>query len=173
MSLSPASHLLTSNHVPINHSAQSNTDAEKSLKGAIFSLIFNFKSHPRQITQLNQTLKQKSQWKGATFHRHSTSDHTHVKSLSSIRHWSRKVSEKGPLFTDFLLQIPSTANYSVQSAWKQKIQINQKYFSRQANFHRDVECGRSEEHTSELQSPVPISYAVFCLKKKKNKKPRL
>ena len=25
---------------------------------------------------------------------------------------------------------------------------------------------RSEEHTSELQSPVPISYAVFCLKKK-------
>src|SRR5213079_1367174 len=27
---------------------------------------------------------------------------------------------------------------------------------------------RSEEHTSELQSPVVISYAVFCLKKKKN-----
>ena len=29
---------------------------------------------------------------------------------------------------------------------------------------------RSEEHTSELQSPVPISYAVFCLKKKKKQK---
>src|SRR5213082_4023281 len=28
---------------------------------------------------------------------------------------------------------------------------------------------RSEEHTSELQSPDTISYAVFCLKKKKNK----
>src|SRR5213082_3643267 len=27
--------------------------------------------------------------------------------------------------------------------------------------------GRSEEHTSELQSPDTISYAVFCLKKKK------
>jgi hypothetical protein len=27
--------------------------------------------------------------------------------------------------------------------------------------------GRSEEHTSELQSPLIISYAVFCLKKKK------
>ena len=26
---------------------------------------------------------------------------------------------------------------------------------------------RSEEHTSELQSPTHISYAVFCLKKKK------
>src|SRR3546814_7270549 len=28
---------------------------------------------------------------------------------------------------------------------------------------------RSEEHTSELQSLMRISYAVFCLKKKKNK----
>src|SRR3546814_4095582 len=28
---------------------------------------------------------------------------------------------------------------------------------------------RSEEHTSELQSLIRISYAVFCLKKKKNK----
>src|SRR3546814_8216081 len=28
--------------------------------------------------------------------------------------------------------------------------------------------GRSEEHTSELQSLMRISYAVFCLKKKKN-----
>src|ERR1051325_12131059 len=27
---------------------------------------------------------------------------------------------------------------------------------------------RSEEHTSELQSPYVISYAVFCLKKKKH-----
>src|SRR3546814_4463822 len=30
-------------------------------------------------------------------------------------------------------------------------------------FHHD---GRSEEHTSELQSLMRISYAVFCLKKK-------
>src|SRR3546814_4113727 len=29
---------------------------------------------------------------------------------------------------------------------------------------------RSEEHTSELQSLMRISYAVFCLKKKKDKK---
>src|SRR3546814_2785640 len=28
-------------------------------------------------------------------------------------------------------------------------------------------CHRSEEHTSELQSLMRISYAVFCLKKKK------
>src|SRR3546814_2322056 len=30
-----------------------------------------------------------------------------------------------------------------------------------------VAAGRSEEHTSELQSLMRISYAVFCLKKKK------
>src|SRR3546814_5354275 len=41
----------------------------------------------------------------------------------------------------------------------------------------DFQCGhstprsfnRSEEHTSELQSLMRISYAVFCLKKKKSK----
>src|SRR3546814_7520316 len=31
---------------------------------------------------------------------------------------------------------------------------------------------RSEEHTSELQSLMRISYAVFCLKKKKEQKTR-
>src|SRR3546814_7258593 len=33
-----------------------------------------------------------------------------------------------------------------------------------------LQISRSEEHTSELQSLMRISYAVFCLKKKKNKK---
>src|SRR3546814_1662615 len=33
----------------------------------------------------------------------------------------------------------------------------------------DGGIGRSEEHTSELQSLMRISYAVFCLKNKKNK----
>src|SRR3546814_5161376 len=32
----------------------------------------------------------------------------------------------------------------------------------------DIERVRSEEHTSELQSLMRISYAVFCLKKKTN-----
>src|SRR3546814_3369076 len=33
---------------------------------------------------------------------------------------------------------------------------------------RHVQVVRSEEHTSELKSLMRISYAVFCLKKKKN-----
>src|SRR3546814_2975146 len=40
--------------------------------------------------------------------------------------------------------------------------------------HREPACAagarRSEEHTSELQSLMRISYAVFCLKKKNNNK---
>src|SRR3546814_6581396 len=38
-----------------------------------------------------------------------------------------------------------------------------------ANF-RNTEMVRSEEHTSELQSLMRISYAVFCLKKKITRK---
>src|SRR3546814_5709855 len=33
-----------------------------------------------------------------------------------------------------------------------------------------IDVERSEEHTSELQSLMRISYAVFCLKKKKKKR---
>src|SRR3546814_2501314 len=33
-----------------------------------------------------------------------------------------------------------------------------------ADFDHSVRIGRSEEHTSELQSLMRISYAVFCLK---------
>src|SRR3546814_6547221 len=37
------------------------------------------------------------------------------------------------------------------------------------DFSYSVQLGsRSEEHTSELQSLMRISYAVFCLKKKKH-----
>src|SRR3546814_7583250 len=37
---------------------------------------------------------------------------------------------------------------------------------------RGRQMPRSEEHTSELQSLMRISYAVFCLKKKKTKTPQ-
>src|SRR3546814_3814195 len=45
-----------------------------------------------------------------------------------------------------------------------------------AEFNRSVQAflvsQRSEEHTSELQSLMRISYAVFCLKKKTKQKKR-
>src|SRR3546814_1170115 len=42
--------------------------------------------------------------------------------------------------------------------------------SRSASHTDRLWLSRSEEHTSELQSLMRISYAVFCLKKKKQKK---
>src|SRR3546814_9547852 len=39
------------------------------------------------------------------------------------------------------------------------------FYEREQRPHKS----RSEEHTSELQSLMRLSYAVFCLKKKKNK----
>src|SRR3546814_5187265 len=43
------------------------------------------------------------------------------------------------------------------------------YLLKPVSFERLVRAiDRSEEHTSELQSLMRISYAVFCLKKKKN-----
>src|SRR3546814_2420569 len=41
--------------------------------------------------------------------------------------------------------------------------------SRAETIGKMMGAPRSEEHTSELQSLMRISYAVFCLKKKKNK----
>src|SRR3546814_1652449 len=38
-----------------------------------------------------------------------------------------------------------------------------------AIFFSEIGWSRSEEHTSELQSLMRISYAVFCLKKKNKK----
>src|SRR3546814_9800355 len=48
--------------------------------------------------------------------------------------------------------------------------VEQAGVGRRVAAHRppDRRLVRSEEHTSELQSLMRISYAVFCLKKKKN-----
>src|SRR3546814_1465430 len=43
------------------------------------------------------------------------------------------------------------------------------FFGDAANYGLSLAVLRSEEHTSELQSLMRISYAVFCLKKQTNK----
>src|SRR3546814_4751460 len=53
-----------------------------------------------------------------------------------------------------------------QCAWPQKGE-HVRDVVRLAEIDTGVAHGRSEEHTSELQSLMRISYAVFCLKKKK------
>src|SRR3546814_4399247 len=68
------------------------------------------------------------------------------------------------LATTTALAAPAHAvdTYSDLSTWQGAV----------SSYARDTSYGanlRSEEHTSELQSLMRISYAVFCLKKNKTK----
>ena len=63
---------------------------------------------------------------------------------------------------------PANNSYSNRSD-----QRNGNAYASQHQQMQSVGMIRSEEHTSELQSPVPISYAVFCLKKKIKQKNHL
>src|SRR3546814_6077484 len=69
----------------------------------------------------------------------------------------------------FSLRCPSTMARTspIVTVW---MQIDRPSFHCDGTAHRSSSvCGwRSEEHTSELQSLMRISYAVFCLKKKTN-----
>src|SRR3546814_18237518 len=62
------------------------------------------------------------------------------------------------------LSVPEAAFYFAA----ERCQIVQEYFRSQ--LITVLFSLRSEEHTSELQSLMRISYAVFCLKKKKTTK---
>src|SRR3546814_968054 len=75
--------------------------------------------------------------------------------------------------------ICGTGMHTVEPArksWIRQIQASARTAEFQRKTHHDIggckavarEIGRSEEHTSELQSLMRISYAVFCLKKKKD-----
>src|SRR3546814_1041412 len=46
-----------------------------------------------------------------------------------------------------------------------KAMLRTRFKAHDAWLHPDIAIKRSEEHTSELQSLMRISYAVFCLKK--------
>src|SRR3546814_4031401 len=83
-----------------------------------------------------------------------------------------------------VLGVEALANYlidEIQSVYRlQGVKINDKHIEvivRQMLQKVEIHDGgestflvgeRSEEHTSELQSLMRISYAVFCLKKKTN-----
>src|SRR3546814_2298129 len=73
------------------------------------------------------------------------------------------------------VHVRSDAGIRIAPSGEETIQIlpaipNGDTVDRNARFFQDRELRRSEEHTSELQSLMRISYAVFCLKKKKKTK---
>src|SRR3546814_7326729 len=69
-----------------------------------------------------------------------------------------------------LVVMPHGGPFGSQDTWDwdadAQMLASRGYAVLQVNFRGS---GRSEEHTSELQSLMRISYAVFCLKKKMKK----
>src|SRR3546814_10067562 len=80
--------------------------------------------------------------------------------LSKSPCWSRvRALEQKGVISGYAARIdPLALGLEVQSFVEVQIRFD---------AHAEFEAARSEEHTSELQSLMRISYAVFCLKKKK------
>src|SRR3546814_1530887 len=68
---------------------------------------------------------------------------------------------------DVRLDLVELAKGAVDSRWRPQRRID---LVGRHTVGQQGEFERSEEHTSELQSLMSISYAVFCLKKKKQMK---
>src|SRR3546814_5713057 len=75
----------------------------------------------------------------------------------------------GVAAVDLLPESEATAHVEVGEAGKARLERGETLGGRFGpREFLAVERDRSEEHTSELQSLMRISYAVFCLKKKIN-----
>src|SRR3546814_2758857 len=74
-----------------------------------------------------------------------------------------KEADAGTIRADFADSIDANAVHGSDAAETAAVEI--------AYFFPSTDVYRSEEHTSELQSLMRISYAVLCLKKKNNTQP--
>src|SRR3546814_5480504 len=78
---------------------------------------------------------------------------------------------KGQPLLVSLFDYPGLHRWVAKTLAERPIAAVAAYSAQMAHFVPALPEGvRSEEHTSELQSLMRISYAVFCLKKKKHKK---
>src|SRR3546814_9718777 len=75
--------------------------------------------------------------------------------------------------TDTLFPYTTLFRSDIESLFRKEAPRLTRYFRARLRDGDDpgdfVQESRSEEHTSELQSLMRISYAVFCLKKKKKR----
>src|SRR3546814_9552326 len=71
---------------------------------------------------------------------------------------------------EYEVRLYATNNYDDGKAPPSRAKKYRKEKAPAGNAGEPIPAGRSEEHTSELQSLMRISYAVFCLKKKKKNK---
>src|SRR3546814_7668200 len=80
-----------------------------------------------------------------------------------LRDW---LGERAAVWLELILSTPVV----LWAGWPFLVRGWKSIVNRSLNMFTLIAMGvRSEEHTSELQSLMRISYAVFCLKKKKHK----
>src|SRR3546814_39307 len=105
---------------------------------------------------------------------HNTEAVTEKEARSYNIYWDEKLKGK---VGHFDWHLPNLGQISLLNGNKSPYDINEEAWSAVKEKTRSLRPqiggffdygGRSEEHTSELQSLMRISYAVFCLKKKKN-----
>src|SRR3546814_94612 len=91
-------------------------------------------------------------------------------SYIGLRH-SEQVAELGGLGVEILLVVRIAAAFQRHALGDLDADLGQCVeLARVVGHQTDLAQIQSEEHTSELQSLMRISYAVFCLKKKNTKK---
>src|SRR3546814_2924276 len=79
----------------------------------------------------------------------------------------RELEEDGLITRTVYAEVPPRVEYAMTEATK-ALEPTIASLLRWWREHGKEASKRSEEHTSELQSLMRISYAVFCLKKKKH-----
>src|SRR3546814_7866575 len=86
---------------------------------------------------------------------------------SVFEHECRAIFDKCWLYLGHASELPNPGDYVTR-----KVAGRPMLFTRdkEDKYHALINVCRSDEHTSELQSLMRISYAVFCLKKKKKNK---
>src|SRR3546814_3612491 len=108
----------------------------------------------RWVQKYSPELEKRIRWHARTFCKSWHLDETYLRVKGKWKYLYRAIDKNGGTI-DFMLS--SKRNY--QAAYNflkkalKKTRVNERPL-------------RSEEHTSELQSLMRISYAVFCLKKK-------
>src|SRR3546814_5285666 len=100
---------------------------------------------------------------GIATHCHQTAMHLWMQGLYSPVHHFRKARQVGNV-----LHVQTSLAQGLGRS-SGRYQFDAMTAKCPTQLYQTVFVGhRSEEHTSELQSLMRISYAVFCLKKKKN-----
>src|SRR3546814_8764419 len=87
-----------------------------------------------------------------------------------VRHRTRQVHHHGPVGRRLRLHfLAYLLSRHVQDHRLEQPGVPQRRHAQRTVAAARPSLARSEEHTSELQSLMRISYAVFCLKKKKDR----